>query len=664
MDDKKHYLTLIQQVQYYSDLYYNQDESKIDDYRFDMMMQELKQLEKDHPTWVQPDSPTQQVGGKAKREAGVLVPHRVPMLSLQDVFSKEEVDAFVLEMQEKVSDPTFVVEYKIDGLSLCLRYVNGVLERAITRGDGITQGEDVTENAKMIRDVKQKLPDPIPYLEIRGEVYMTAKAFTKVNEMQELQGKKLFANPRNCAAGTLRQLDSSIVKERDLSMFIFNIQDSKGIDIDSHSAGYTFLQKQGIPIIEEYQICKTKEEVWQAITSIQQKRATLGYDIDGAVVKVDRFADRNKLGSTAKVPKWAIAYKYPPEEKETVLRDIELSVGRTGRITPKALFDSVRLCGTNVARATLHNQDFIDALDIRIGDHIVVYKSGEIIPKVKEVLLDKRPEKTEPYRIPNHCPVCGAKVIQEKESADIKCKNPTCPSKLLKNVINFASRDAMDIKGFGVANSKALIDGGYIKDMSDIYTLHTKRDALLENKVIGLEKSTDKLLQAIEVSKQNDGTRLLTSLGIANVGKTAAKSLMQKFQSIENIMQASLAQLLSVHDIGETSAMSISEYFRDERNKEVICRLHDYGVNTKSLQVQDGVLVDKTFVITGTLPTLSRKEAAALIESHGGKVASSVTKKTDYLVAGENAGSKLTKAEELHITIIDEIRLQQMVKEV
>ena len=664
MDDLSRYKELKATILYHNDRYYNQDNPEITDYEYDMMMQELKGLEQKHPEYITSDSPTQKVGGSAKREAGVLVRHNVPMLSLQDVFSKEDVDAFVADMQEQLVDPTFVVEYKIDGLSMALRYVNGKLDVAVTRGDGVLQGEDVTVNAKVIKDVKNTLKEPIEYLEVRGEVYMTNEAFDKVNEIQEIKGKKLFANPRNCAAGTLRQLDSSITKERNLSMFVFNIQDAKGREFISHSEGYEYLERQGIKIIEDYKICKTAKEVWEAIEAIGENRDKLGYDIDGAVVKIDSFADRQKLGATAKVPRWAVAYKYPPEEKETKLLAIELSVGRTGRITPTAIFEPIRLCGTTVSRATLHNQDFIDDLDVRIGDTIVVYKSGEIIPKVKGVVKEKRPADSVPYVIGNTCPVCGAPAVREGDNADIKCTNHSCPSKLVRNIVNFVGRDAMDIKGFGFAYVETLVDHGYLKDLSDIYGLIDKRQELLDKKIIGLVKSTDNLLNAIEGSKNNDAIKLLTSLGISNVGKSAAKSLMKKFKSIDNLMKASYAQLIEVNDIGDISAMAIINYFKNPDNQAVVQRLKEYGVNMNIIEAQDGDerFDGKTFVVTGTLPTLSRKAASELIEKHGGKVSGSVSKKTDYLLAGENAGSKLTKAQNLGINVISEETLLEMVK--
>ncbi len=663
MDDLKRYDELKKTIEYHNDRYYNQDDPEISDYEYDMLMQELKLIEKAHPEYITPDSPSQHIGGHAKREAGVLVRHRVPMLSLQDVFSRDEVADFVESMQEQLTDPEFVVEYKIDGLSMALRYENGSLVTAITRGDGILQGEDVTVNAKVIKDVKNKLKEPIEYLEVRGEVYMTNEAFERVNEMQELRGKKTFANPRNCAAGTLRQLDSRITKERQLSMFVFNIQDIRGQNITTHSQGYEYLKKQGIKVINDYQVCKTFSQVWEAIEKIGNNRDQLGYDIDGAVVKINSFADRLQLGQTAKVPRWAIAYKYPPEEKETKLLDIELSVGRTGRITPTAIFEPVRLCGTTVSRATLHNQDFIDHLDIRIGDTIVVYKSGEIIPKIKSVNKNKRPENTEPYHIGHTCPVCGFPTYQEEGTVDIKCSNPHCSSKLIRNVLNFVGRDAMDIKGFGLAYVETLIDHGYIHDVSDIYTLKDKRQELLDHKIIGLQKSTDNLLNAIEKSKENDAVKILTALGISNIGKAAAKSLMKRFKTIDNLMNASYAQLIEVNDIGDTTANILIQYFKDTTNREVIGRLKAYGLHMEiDGQNVSAKLEGLTFVVTGTLPTLGRKEATALIESHGGKVTGSVSKKTNYLLAGENAGSKMTKAQAIGVAVIQEEDLFKMIE--
>lgn len=663
MDIKEEVKALRQQIEYHSNRYYNMDAPEITDYEYDMLMQRLKQIEKEHPELIDASSPTQKVGGSAKREAGVLVRHNVPMLSLQDVFSKEEVLEFVREMQEKLDHPEFVVEYKIDGLSMSLRYEQGKLVLAETRGDGINFGEDVTANAKVIEDVKTSLKDAPEYLEIRGEVYMTEAAFSHVNETQELLGKKTFANPRNCAAGTLRQLDSKVVKERHLSMFIFNLQQVTGREFATHTEAYAYMKSQKIPVIEDYRVCHTGEEVWEAICAIGEKRGELAYDIDGAVVKINRYADRELLGNTSKVPRWAVAYKYPPEEKETKLLDIELSVGRTGRITPTAIFEPIRLCGTSVSRATLHNQDFINDLDIAIGDTIVVYKSGEIIPKVKEVLHEKRPEGAHTFVIPDVCPVCGAPTYREENTADIKCSSATCPAQLERHIINFVGRDAMDIKGFGTAYIEELIRQGYLHDIADIYGLSAYREELIEKGILGKEKNTDKLLGMIEASKQNDAYQLMTGLGISGIGKTAAKSLMEHFGSIHAVADASMEQLVEVNDIGEISAKAIYQYFHDAKSKELLERMQKHGVNMVRLQAagSDDVLANHTFVITGTLPTMGRKEAAELIELHGGKVSSSVSKKTNYLLAGENAGSKLDKANALGVTVLTEEELLQMI---
>lgn len=656
---------LRQQIEYHSNRYYNMDEPEITDYEYDMLMQRLKALEKQHPELVESTSPTQKVGGVAKREAGVLVRHNVPMLSLQDVFSKEEVMSFVEEMQQKLDNPEFVVEYKIDGLSMSLRYDNGQLVMAETRGDGINFGEDVTSNAKEIKDVVSELKDAPEYLEIRGEVYMTNEAFDKTNETQELLGKKTFANPRNCAAGTLRQLDSKVVRDRGLSLFIFNLQQARGREFKTHTQAYEYMKSQGISVIEDYRVCHTKEEVWDAICAIGENRGNLAYDIDGAVVKINDFAQREQLGTTSKVPKWAVAYKYPPEEKETKLLDIELSVGRTGRITPTAIFEPIRLCGTWVSRATLHNQDFINQLDVGIGDTIVVYKSGEIIPKVKEVKHEKRPQGVTTFEIPKVCPVCGAPAVREENTADIKCTSTTCPAQLERHIINFVGRDAMDIKGFGAVYIQDLVRLGYLKDIADIFVLSRYRDELVEKGIIGKEKNTDKLLGVIEEAKKRDADHLLTGLGIAGIGKAAAKSLLLHFGSIDGVAQASIEDLTQVEDIGDVSAKAIYEFFRNPGCIELLERLKSYGVNMTKEKVATGVgiFAGKTFVITGTLPGMGRKETAELIENYGGKVTGSVSKKTDYLLAGDNAGSKLEKANSLGIAVLSEEELHNMIKE-
>ncbi|MEY8392502.1 NAD-dependent DNA ligase LigA [Lachnospiraceae bacterium 45-W7] len=651
------------ELEYHIERYYNQDNPEISDYEYDMKMKELKNLEQQFPELATETSPTQKVGGTAKREAGKLVRHNVPMLSLQDVFSREEVDEFVEEMQKQLEEPEFVVEYKIDGLSMALRYDEGELSLALTRGDGINFGEDVTVNARVIPDVKKKLKEPVEYLEIRGEVYMTEQDFERVNTIQELNGKRLFANPRNCAAGTLRQLDSKVTKERGLSMFVFNIQQIRGMELSTHTQGYEYLKRNKIPVIDDYRVCRTKEEVWKAICDIGENRGNLGYDIDGAVVKINSLAQRELLGATSKVPRWAVAYKYPPEEKETTLLDIELSVGRTGRITPTAVFEPVRLCGTSVSRATLHNQDFIDELDIRIGDRIQVYKSGEIIPKVRKVWKDKRPDSAVPYHLPAVCPVCGAKTMREKDTADIKCTSPNCPAQLERHIINFVGRDAMDIKGFGTVYVQELVRRGYLKNVADIYTLRQYKEELIEQGIIGKEKNTEKLLTAIDKSKENDAYQLLTGFGIPNVGKAAAKAILREFRSMDALMEADSKKLQNVNDIGEISANCILDFFSKEENRRMVERMREYGVNLLSKEQPKGSKFQgMTFVVTGTLPSLGRKEASELIESQGGKVSGSVSKKTSMVLAGENAGSKLVKAAELGIRIISEQELLELLE--
>lgn len=653
---------LRKKILYHNDLYYNQDMPEISDYEYDMMMEKLKRLEKENPELITADSPTQKVGGTAKRQAGVLVRHDVPMLSLQDVFLREEVDAFVDNMKQELVNPEFVVEEKIDGLSLALRYQDGELKRAITRGDGIVQGEDVTANALQIKDIKKKLKDKIPYFEVRGEVYMTREAFALVNEKQELLGKRLFANPRNCAAGTLRQLDSKITKERNLSMFIFNLQKAEGKDFITHTQAYEFMHKQGMKIIHSYKVCTTKDEVWQAIEEIGARRGELPYDIDGAVVKINDFAQRETVGATSKVPRWAVAYKYPPEEKETKVINIELSVGRTGRITPTAVFEPVQLCGTKVERATLHNQDFINDLDIRIGDTVRVYKSGEIIPKVRCVIKEKRPDNTVPFVIGDTCPVCGAKTIRD-DKADIRCSNPHCPAQIERWIINFVGRDAMDIKGFGMMYIKTLIENNYIKNPADIYNLYMYRDELIEKGLIGKEKNTDKLLLAIENSKKNAPWRLLCGLGILNIGKAAARSLLNHFGSFDKLSKANEDEIKEVNDIGDISAKQVYDFFQDEDNKIMLEKFKQAGVNMEQeVTANGGKFSGLTFVLTGTLTTMSRNEASELIQSLGGKASSSVSKKTSYVVAGENAGSKLTKAETLGVKILTETEFLTMAK--
>ncbi len=656
---------LVDKLSVYATKYYDDDAPEISDREYDMLVLELKEIEKEHPQWIRKDSPTQKVGGTAKRTAGVLIAHRVPMLSMNDLFEKEDIYKFVGDCKEKLGeDTTFIVETKIDGLSMSLRYEHGKLVTAITRGDGRNSGEDVTANALVIPDVVADLGKDIEYLELRGEVYMSEENFRLVNEKQELLGKKLFANPRNCAAGTLRQLDPAITRERGLSMFVFNLQDAKGAEFDTHEQVYDYLKGLGVKVIPTYFVCSTADEVWEAIEKIGESRGTLDYEIDGAVVKVNELERRKKLADTAKNAGFLVAYKYPPEEKESILREIEISVGRTGRITPTAVFDPIRLCGTTVSRATLHNQDFINELDIAIGDTITVYKSGEIIPKVKSVDHSKRPIGATTFILPSVCPVCGAPTVKEEGMADIKCVNPACKAQIERRIINFVGRDAMDIKGFGEAYIIELIAGGYISDIADIYSLADYRDELVEKGIVGKEKNTDKLLGVIENSKKNSPEKLLAGLGIPNVGKTAAKTLMKAFSSIDELADASLEKLTETEDVGEITAKAIKSYFEDENNVKILEKLKNSGVNFVSeiATVTDGKLSGLTFVITGTLDGMKREEAASLIEQNGGKVSGSVSKKTSYLLAGEAAGSKRDKANKLGVPVISLDEFMDMIR--
>lgn len=666
MDPAQRAKQLREVLNHHSDLYYNQDAPEISDQEYDGLMRELKALEKAHPELITPDSPTQRVGGSAKRTAGVLVAHRVPMLSMQDLFTQEEVDHFISDCQEKLGEGiTFLVETKIDGLSMALRYENGDLVTAITRGDGRTFGEDVTANAKVIDDVAVTLRHPIPYLELRGEVYMTDAAFEAVNERQELLGKKPFANPRNCAAGTLRQLDAAVTRERHLSFFVFNVQDIQGKDLATHEEAYAYLKDCGVTVIAHYYVCKNREEIWKAIQAIGEMRGELPYDIDGAVIKVNDLALRAQLKDTAKNAGYQVAYKYPPEQKETVLREIELSVGRTGKITPTAIFDPVRLCGTTVSRCTLHNQDFITKLGICLGSTLRIEKSGEVIPKCVGVVPEKQPPDAQVFQIPMVCPVCGEPAVRE-DTADIKCVNLNCPAQLERLIGHFVGRNAMDIKGFGVVYVHDLIAEGYLKDVADIFTLAEHREALIQKGIVGKEKNTDKLLAAIEKAKANPPDRLLTGLGISNVGRSAAQVLMRHFGTLDALVQASEEEMMAIDDIGPISAHCVYTYFRQPHNLAVLQKLKAAGVNLVQEVAQapegDLPLFGKTVVISGTLPGLSREEAAALIQRYGGKVTGSVSKKTSFLLAGEGAGSKLEKAHALDIPVLSLEEVQAMLE--
>ncbi|MCR4587709.1 MAG: NAD-dependent DNA ligase LigA [Lachnospiraceae bacterium] len=659
MDDKKRYDELVQLIRYHNERYYDQDEPEISDYEYDQLSLELRALEKEHPEFSTEDSPTRKVGGTTKREAGVNVTHNVPMLSIQDLFTKEDVTAWIREVQQRHPDARFSVEHKIDGLSMSLRYQDGALTLAETRGNGLV-GEDVTLNAKVIPDVLHTIDLP-GYVELRGEVYMTRENFEAFNEKQEELGKKPAANPRNLAAGTLRQLDPSITKERGLRLFIFNVQDAKGGAenlMQCHTEGLDRLKKLGVSTVP-HRLCSTPEEVLEEIDAIGESRGELPYDIDGAVVKIEQIAYRSDFPAGSKYSAGHIAYKYPPEEKEVVIEKIEVDVGRTGKMTFRAKFrEAVRLCGTSVLRATLHNVDYIHNLGIDEGCTAICRKQGEIIPAVIAVTKSTGTV----YEAPTVCPVCGHPLEQEEDTCDIYCVNPSCPAQLKRTLSYFAGRDAMDIKSFGETYVDQLTELGYLKNCADIYRLKDHRDELIEKGIMGKEKNTDKILAAIEESKANDAYKVLTGLAIRNVGRTSSRAIMQQYESIPDLAQAKVEELVQLQDVGEITARSIVDFFSREETRDLLQQLKELGVNLEAKKQENAssMLAGKTFVITGTLPTLGRKEAQELILNNGGKVTGSVSKKTDYVVAGEAAGSKLDKAHELNITVLDEAALLTM----
>lgn len=675
MDLKERAARLREQIEYHNRKYYDEDAPEISDYDYDAILRELKTLEQEHPELITSDSPTKRVGGSAKRVAGKQIRHDVPMLSLDDKFSKEEVVDFIRKMQKELDTPRFIVERKIDGLSVALRYRDGKFVEGLTRGDGISYGEDVTENLKRIKSVPRVLPEALSYLEVRGEVYMDNDSFEAVNARQEEVEGKIFANPRNCAAGTMRQLNPDVVSERNLSLFVFNLQAVQGKNFTFHSETLDWLRSQGF-MVAEYVQCYTEDEVWDAICSIGETRGELSFGIDGAVVKVDCLADREKLGATSKVPRWAVAYKYPPEEKQTQVLDIEVNVGRTGRLTPLAILEPVRLAGTTVSRASLHNQDQINRLDIRIGDTVIVRKAAEIIPEILRVVTEKRLDESKPFTIPDRCPVCGAPAVKDDDAADTRCTGTNCPAQLARHLVHFASRSAMDIDGLGPAVVHTLMDNGFIKDLSDIYYLKEHRDELISASVTGrpstgkpkkgdTTKSTDKLLAAIERSKEQDIDRLINGLGIRNVGKQTGVILKKHFPDIHAIVNASAEELVEIEGFGEISANDVVEFFSRTDSKILLERLETAGVNMKSKatdQVVDNRFAGQTFVLTGTLPTLSREQASQAIQAHGGRVSGSVSKKTSYLLAGEEAGSKLTTAQSLGVHILSETDFLSMLE--
>ena len=645
-------------VRYHSRLYYELDNPELDDYEYDLLYHELLDLEEKYPDLKTPDSPTQKVGGAASLKFEP-VKHIVQMGSLQDVFSYEELFEFDERVRSVIEKPEYVVEPKIDGLSVSLEYRNGVFVRGSTRGDGFV-GEDVTHNLMTINSIPKRINCPeVSYLELRGEVYISKDTFRKLVDAQEIVGERPFKNPRNAAAGSLRQKDPKISAKRGLDIFIFNIQQCEGKTFTTHSETLDFVKELGFPVSVSYNRYKNISDAVDNIKFIGENRENYNFDIDGAVIKVNSLADREILGATAKYPKWAVAFKYPPEEKITTLLNIEVQVGRTGAITPTAVFEPIQLAGTIVSRAVLHNQDFIDAKDINIGDKIIVRKAGEIIPEV--VALAEKGPNPGTFRLPEYCPACGTKAVREDDEAVLRCPNPDCPAQLLRNLIHFASRDAMDIDGMGPAVLTMLVDRGIIKSQADIYSL--KPEDISSAERMG-EKSAANLMASIEKSKKAGLSRLLFALGIRNIGQKAADALAQNFGTMDAVMTASSEDISAIDGFGDVMAKSLIEYFSLPQSKKLIEKLKEHGV---LMEAEKKVVSDKlhgfTFVLTGTLPTMSRDEASAIIIASGGKVASSVSKKTDYVLAGEKAGSKLNKAESLGIKIIDENEFMEMVRE-
>lgn len=647
MSDAQEILELRRELNQANYEYYVKDDPTMSDYDYDHKLRRLEELEGAHPELVTLDSPTQRVGGKAL-ESFTQVTHRVPLESLQDVFDFDELRAFDQRVRGVEPKVSYSVEPKVDGLSVALEYQDGQFVRGATRGDGLV-GEDVTENLNTVKSIPLSIPDVPGTLIVRGEVYMPKKVFHALNEEREKRGEALFANPRNAAAGSLRQLDPKIAAQRRLDIAVFNIQWAENEDFHSHTEGINYLADKGFKVIPHV-ICSTIEEAVEQVKAIGEGRENYPFDIDGAVIKVDNLAQRQTLGSTAKFPRWAAAYKYPPEVKPSRLTDIVIQVGRTGVLTPKAVLEPVRLAGTTVTNATLHNQDFITEKDIRIGDTVLVRKAGEIIPEVLSVVMEKRPDDAVPYRFPDVCPECGAPVARDEDGAHIRCTGAECPAQLLRNLAHFASRDAMDIEGLGIAVVENLVKAGLVKTPGDLYFLREEDVAELER--MG-KKSAQNLLSAIEKSKSQDLSRLLFAFGIRQVGQKAGKILAQRFGSLDNLQAATVEELTQVDDIGAITAQSIVDWFASPQSQHLIARLKEAGVNMQAEQKgEDQRFAGKTFVLTGTLDRFTRAEATKMIEDRGGKAAGSVSKKTTYVVAGEAAGSKLRKAQELGVPVL------------
>lgn len=655
MDKKERVQNLVKQLNEANYRYYVLDDPQMQDFEYDHLMRELEILEQENPDLIQPDSPTQRIGGQALSKFEK-VTHPVPLMSLQDVFSMEELDDFL----DKIADPevSYTVEPKIDGLSVSLEYVDGVFVRGATRGDG-SVGEDVTENLKTIHAIPMQLVDAPAHLIVRGEVYLPKKRFEQLNAQQEAEGKPLFANPRNAAAGSLRQLDPQIAAKRGLDIFVFNVQLAEGISFDTHVESLEYLERLRFKVIP-WKLHSSVEQIHKSIVDIDENRALLPCDIDGAVIKVNSLSLRNALGQTAKFPRWAAAYKYPPEIKTTVIEQIVVQVGRTGVLTPKAVVRPVRLAGTTVTNATLHNQDFISKRDIRIGDTVQIRKAGEIIPEILEVDLSKRPENAEPYYLPQQCPVCGEATERDEDGAFLRCTGAECPAQLSRNIAHFVSRDAMDIEGLGSAIVDTLIEKGFVKSPADIYYLTVEQLKSLWQKGLLAAKN---ILEAIERSKNQDLGRLLYAFGIRQVGTKTCKTLASAFGSLDALMVASVDDLLEVPDVGEVTAGFIVRWFAQPQAIHMIQRLRDAGVNFENQRkIEDTRFAGKTFVLTGALTKFTREEATEKIELFGGKASGSVSKKTSYVVVGESAGSKERKARELGIPILSEDEFLEMLE--
>jgi len=659
----KRILELREVLNYHSHKYYVEDAPEISDFEYDALYRELEKLEEERPDLITPDSPTQRVGDKPL-EGFKKVLHAVQMQSLSDVFSREELLAFDRRVREAIGDNTeYVVEKKIDGLSVSLIYENGVFTRGATRGDGLV-GEDVTQNLKTIKSIPLKLKKQLPLLEVRGEVFISKKDFIRINEEQESAGQQLFANPRNAAAGSLRQLDPKVANLRKLDIFIFNIQRIEGESLETHSDTLDFLKELGFKVSPGYKVCQDINAVWDEINRIGDERGDIGFEIDGAVVKVNSLSHREVLGSTIKTPRWAVAYKYPAEVKETVVTKIWVNVGRTGVLTPNAVFDPVRLAGSTVSRATLHNMDYIREKDIRIGDTVRIRKAGDIIPEVVDVVFEKRSGNEVVFNMPEQCPVCGADVVREDGEAAYRCTGIECSAQLYRNIVHFASRDAMNIEGLGPAIIESLLGKGLIKEIADLYYLYKEKETLIKMERMG-KKSIENLLTSIEKSKQNNIDRLIFGFGIRHIGLRAAQLLSENFESLDAIMNASSEDIEAIPEFGSKMAKSVEQFFSQKQIRDTIEKLKAAGVNTISFgkkKIKDNRFEGKTFVLTGTLPSLTRKEAEEIIKSFGGKTSGSVSKKTDYVLAGEEAGSKLEKAKDLGIEIIDENSFRQMIE--